>query len=231
MYCGERLLTHSEPDHKVAITLRCRSWCCPDCAPQRQRQLIAKAISGHPNRFITLTSKRTAGAKPEHAAKRLVEAWRAVIKAAKRVNPRTQPQYLAVFEATASGWPHLHILYRGPWISQKWLSKRMAKLNDSPVCWIEKVGSKSRCAKYVAKYTAKGPGRFGTLKRYWTSGSYEMRKHEKPASTHTWERQKMQLSQWANMWQDFGYTVTWLSQWKAQAVRNDLLTIQEGQPP
>jgi hypothetical protein len=171
------------------------------------------------------------GAKPEDAAKRLVEAWRAVVKAAKRVNPRAQPQYLAVFEATASGWPHLHILYRGPWISQKWLSKRMAKLTDSPVCWIEKVGSKSRCAKYVAKYTAKGPGRFGTLKRYWTSGSYELQRYEKKKSNSTWERQKMPLHQWASMWSEFGYVVTYLSKWKAQAVRNDLLTIVEGQPP
>lgn len=81
--------------------------------------------------------------------------------------------YLAVFEATANGWPHLHIVARVPWISQKWLSCQMADLMSSPVVWIERVGDDGRVVHYISKYVGKGSEKFGTLKRYWTSTNWE----------------------------------------------------------
>ena len=81
--------------------------------------------------------------------------------------------YLVVFEATPNGWPHLHILARVPWISQKWLAEQMQDLMESPVCWIRRVADDGRIAFYITKYIGKGSEKFGTLKRYWTTTNWE----------------------------------------------------------
>ena len=216
-YCGERTLASTVEGVKTAITLRCRSWGCADCAPQRKRQLVAKGISGSPNRLITLTSRHRKDQTPEDAAKALVRAWRIIRSTIKKKNPREKVEFLAVFEETKTGWPHLHILVRSAWLDQRWLSAQMARLTDSPIVDIRAVHNQRGVASYVSKYIGKAPGKFGTLKRYWTSQAYELINKIAGRKKVTWSIEKMSLAQWANMWSRFGFVIEWHSTQKVTA--------------
>lgn len=216
-YCGEHTLQHKDQQSITAISLRCRAWTCGDCAPDRRVQLIAKAKSGNPNRLLTLTSRRRKDQTPEDAAKALVRSWRLIRRIIKRQNPRERVEFLAIFEATKLGWPHIHILVRSEWLDHHFIRAQMARLTDSPVIDIRAIKNAKGAAHYVAKYTSKGAAKFGTLKRYWTSKSYELSKWVKPKSPHGWDRQDFPLAQWSNMWSKFGYSITWQSAYKVLA--------------
>lgn len=93
------------------------------------------------------------------------------------LDDRTAPldvAYLCVFEAHKSGEPHLHILFRGRYIPQDWLSEQCAELLNSPRCDIRKVHNQKQAAWYVSKYVGKAPHKFGTNKRYWHTTNYEL---------------------------------------------------------
>ena len=154
--------------------MRCRSWGCEFCRPRRHAQLVALAQSGQPGAFITLTSGPETGRSPVEAARALVLAWRKVRREAMRVYGLDRLPFLAVFEATKAGRPHLHILARVRWLDQAWLSKRMAFHARAPIVDIRRVNTPRQVANYVAKYIGKAPHRFGTCKRYWASRDYEL---------------------------------------------------------
>ncbi len=158
--------------HVVAFPIKCHSWGCPDCSKDRRRQLINEARSGKPNRFITLTVNPNWFDSPEDRAARLSKAWRLVVAAYRHRWPDREAEYLAVFEATEKGEPHLHIVWRGAWMPQKWLSKQMAKRMGAPVVDIRRVRDQKKVIEYVSKYISKRNIKFGNLKRYWRSKHY-----------------------------------------------------------
>ena len=151
---------------------RCRSWSCPECAPLRRRQLIKEARDGNPNRFITLTVNPSWFDSPEDRAARLAKAWRLTVAAYRHRWPNRTIEYLAVFEATKLGEPHLHIVARGDFMAQKWLSAQMKKRMGAPIVDIRAIRGKDAVAKYVTKYISKRSIKFGTCKRYWRSAGY-----------------------------------------------------------
>lgn len=75
MLCGEGCLSKGDQQTKLAVTLRCRSWCCADCQPRRSKQLVAEVLRGAPDTFLTLTSRRRPGLTPTEAAHELSNAW------------------------------------------------------------------------------------------------------------------------------------------------------------
>ena len=216
-YCGECTLATTEGRDKIAVTLRCRAWSCAECAEQRKTQLIALAMDGLPDKLVTLTSRRRPGLKPELAAAALVRAWRLIRRSLERQGNRERVHFLAIFEQTALGWPHLHILVRGPFIPQKWLSAQMDRLADSPIVDVRSIKSRKGAAKYVSKYIAKAPGKFGTLKRYWHSQAFKLSVYVSKKGTALWDRQKLSLTAWCEAWREFGYTVTLESNYRARA--------------
>ena len=172
MFCGEwALVKHSFPALKV-IPLKCRCWSCDECRPERTRQLIGEAKSGRPDLFITLTSIFSPGADPAAAARQLVKAWRTVRSEYLKKNGKGSLPFLAVFEETKNGWPHLHIVARCKWLSQRKLADRMEELTGARVCWVERLKTTRKVANYVAKYIGKNPFRFFGTKRYWRSLDY-----------------------------------------------------------
>ena len=172
MFCGEwSLVKRLQPDLAVR-PLPCRCWTCEECRPARAARLVAEAKTGQPNRFITLTSRYRPNGSPDAAARALVKAWRQVrAEYIRRHGPRSLP-FIAVFEATKLGWPHLHILARAGWIDQRWLSKRMAALTGAPIVDVRRVKGLAKVAAYVSKYIGKNPHRFQGVKRYWRSLDY-----------------------------------------------------------
>lgn len=177
--CQSRSLVNDHGRGAVAVTLRCRSWRCPECQPLRRNQLVDLALSGKPQRFVTVTINPRVGVSPADRAARLANAWRNFVKRAVRMLGGKKIEYLAVFEATKRGEPHLHLLVRGPWIAQKYISDQMRDLINSPIVDIRKVKHRKGAAAYVSKYIGKDPHRFATCKRYWhTKGWVVERKDE-----------------------------------------------------
>jgi hypothetical protein len=167
MLCRDFSLVNVYDGGKVAIPLCCRAWNCDYCAPRRRREVIALAVAGSPNRLITITVNPALLVSPAARAAALANAWRLVVKRAGRQLTIGKIEYLAVFEKTKRGEPHLHILARCGYIPQAWLSAQLKELIGAPIVDIRKVTSGSRAAAYVAKYIGKDPHRFATCKRYW----------------------------------------------------------------
>lgn len=217
--CGEQCLSTIEAGVHKAVTLKCRSWCCEECAPMRRRQLIAQGIGGQPDKFITLTSRKTDGLTKEEAGRQLVEAWRTIRRLYSKEHNGLKIEFMAIFEATKAGWPHLHIIARSMWISQDWLSKTMDRLTGSPVVWIEAITNKKKIAAYCAKYVGKNPHKFGTLKRYWQSARYQTEEKPEPHRKLGWTIEKMHLQTWAAMFHEAGFEVHFLHEHHATARR------------
>jgi hypothetical protein len=132
------------------------------------------ATDGQPTTFITLTVNPRSGQSPTERAQELSDAWKVVVKRARRKWTKAPLEYLAVFEETKKGEPHLHILARAPYIPQRWLSEAMDELISAPIVDIRAVGKVANAARYVAKYVGKGPKAFASMKRYWSSRGYDV---------------------------------------------------------
>ncbi|MBA7712299.1 hypothetical protein ES703_121272 [subsurface metagenome] len=65
--------------------------------------------------------------------------------------------YIRCPELTRSGLRHDHILFRGSYIEQAYLSHLWAEIHNSPVVDIRRVGGRHRLACYLANYLAKSP--------------------------------------------------------------------------
>ncbi len=199
-------------DGLQAVSLLCRSCGCPLCSESRRKQLVALAKSGDPNTFITLTVNPAFGSSPFDRAHRLADAWRVIVRLVKAKYGYTELPYFCVFEATLNGEPHLHILARVKWISQKWLSEQMKRLMLAPVVDIRRVKNKNKLAYYISKYCGKEPHRFQTCKRYWTTRDYELTRFEpepQPGRWHRhWQLEKVHIGQLADDWRSQGYEVT-----------------------
>lgn len=173
MLCTDLTFVKVVTNRIYAEPIRCRSWSCHYCNPRRKRQLIAKAASGRPDTFLTLTASPQTADTPLEAARILVTAWRKVRAEACRRYGYEMIPFIAVFEATKKGWPHLHVLIRCKWIDQAWLSERMMHHARAPIVDIRRVENQQAVARYLFKYIGKEPHKFGTCKRYWTSKTYE----------------------------------------------------------
>ncbi len=189
MLCSEWSLVKSNGATATVQPLRCRCWTCEECAPIRKRQLMAQAHSGHPNTFLTLTVNPRRGRDHHDRARSLAHAWRKLRQRAMRKYNLDALPFLAVFEKTKAGEPHLHILMRSQWLSQKWLSAQMRELIGAPIVDIRRVHGASKVADYVSKYIGKDPKRFVGTKRYWSSRDYEPKvpfDEEDDGSPKTW---------------------------------------------
>jgi len=173
---------------------------------------MAKCAAGNPVRFITLTINPRVGTSPEARLKILSHAWRTIVKRAKR-RFRSRPlSYLAIVEQTKRGEPHLHILYRGPFLPHRWLSNAMDQLAQSPIVDIRRIRNQREVIRYVAKYVTKAPAHFSGSKRYWSSQDWEPRFiasiNADDAAQGDWEVWKHALASLAADFTTRGYAIT-----------------------
>lgn len=211
MLCSERSLVNRGPHAYRAVSLKCRSWGCELCQPDRQKQLIALAQSGQPTTFITLTCNPARGHSPASRARDLAHAWPKIVKRACKKYGYSSMPYLCVFEATKRGEPHLHILCRVKWISQRWLSDQMRKMTGAPIVDIRAVKSKKAVAYYISKYIGKQPHRFATCKRYWQTRSWkvpvEAVEEENGFWSNDWYIVKRSVPELEELWRSLGFDV------------------------
>jgi hypothetical protein len=134
---------------------------------------MAQAAAGEPTRFITVTVNPKVGQDQDDRLALLADAWRKTWKRLQRLHPKSEMAFLAIVEATKAGEPHLHILFRGPYVPQRWLSSTMDELLASPIVDIRRIRNQREVIRYVAKYLTKSPHRFGTGKRYWSTRNWQ----------------------------------------------------------
>lgn len=179
--CERYSLVKSVAGGEVVKPLPCMTWDCDHCRPLLSRRLTAKALGGNPDMFMTLTCSNRVGWSRHDRARKLKHAFTMLLQAMRRRWPGRSFHYIAVFEETAQGEPHIHLLARSLFLPQKWVSKMMRKLLGSPIVDIRRITTVKAAANYIAKYMSKRPGRFEGCKRYWRSHGYDQRpKPERP---------------------------------------------------
>lgn len=174
MLCSEVQLVKRSFDLIEIKPLPCNRWSCEHCATKRRNQLIGQAVSGEPNKILTLTVNPSWGTSALDRRDMLHRAWKLLVKRILRKYRFGILPYMAIIEKTKKGEPHLHILLRCPFISQSWISDQMRELNGAPIVWIEQVHSTRKAINYVSKYIGKAPAQFGNRKRYWVSRGWEV---------------------------------------------------------
>lgn len=195
MLCKEWSLVKSYC-HGVEIKpLLCKCWHCENCAPMRERDLRDLAKLGGATTFITLTVNPAMFSSPDERARELVNAWRNVRRAMKKRWKMRSVPFLAVFEKTKKGEPHLHILTRLQFVAQEWLSAQMQRLIGAPIVDIRRVRSQQKAAYYISKYCSKDATLWKGCKRYWRSLDWTrgraVRRQEKNLDVLCWGRWKM----------------------------------------
>jgi len=136
---------------------------------KKRRRVFQRSLSGcewadaqgKSIRFLTLTSSPI--------SPNIRDSYRKFVKRIRRKHGEFE--YLAIKEFTKSGLAHLHILYRGPYLEQAWISEQWQAIHQAKIVYIETVrGSHTQVANYLAKYM----GKEGSS-RYWMSGSWVYR--------------------------------------------------------
>ncbi len=108
-------------------------------------------------RFLTLTSTADSPEDIHHS-------WRLLVKRIRREYGKFE--YLAIRELTGSGLKHLHILFRGGFVPQKWVSSTWGAIHGARITYVEEVKGKSKqVANYIAKYITTDSQRF-----WWSWG-------------------------------------------------------------
>lgn len=211
--CTEYTLVKQDGQQITAVPLYCNRWSCEICQPRRQAQLKFLARAGKPNTFMTLTVNPKWRDNPTERAQALRDAFQKLVKRIKRKYGYKRLPYLAVFERTKRGEPHLHILLRCKWIDQRWLSRQMAEMINAPIVDIRRVWNTQHAATYISKYIGKDPVAFTGCKRYWKSRDYDLRTtDDDTAETHSngvWEVRELSLEQYADMMTALGHNVSY----------------------
>lgn len=190
MLCAEWALVNRDGRTTTVLPLLCKRWSCEVCQPVRSRWLKHDVRDGHPNRFLTITWRVRDGWSPDEAAQALRDAWRKYRALYIEEHGKGSLPFLAVFELTEKGWPHLHIVTRSGWIDHGELKAFMLNEIDSPVVSVMKIKSLAKAANYVAKYASKAPAIFKGCKRYWRSCDYVV------ADDDTGERPRRSRGTW-----------------------------------
>jgi hypothetical protein len=75
-------------------------------------------------------------------------------------------EYIAVKEHTQDGLTHLHLIYRGSFMPQSWLSDQWNEIHKAKIVWVARLYT-WKLAKHLARYFIKEG--FG---RYWMTWSW-----------------------------------------------------------
>lgn len=116
--------------------------------------------------LLTLTCNPAAYSDRDTAFRAMSVSVNHLVKRIRRRWSSADLQYFLVWERTAKGWPHAHLLLRAPFIPQAWLASNWHGLTGARVIDIRKIASTEAVASYVAKYLAKDPFVPTGMKRY-----------------------------------------------------------------
>lgn len=166
--------------------VRCKRWQCPVCAEVNRKRVIALGVAGKPTAFLTLTVSSNNYPSPDDAAQDLKRGLVALRKRIARAHPGRKMSFLAVFEKHKSGWPHLHLLIRAPYLDVRWLKAAWEEITGSFIVDIRKVDTPGKRAFYVAKYLGKDLSAFARCKRWWRSHDFNEPANDNDEDREQW---------------------------------------------
>jgi hypothetical protein len=234
--CGTwSVVATTEDGELLALPLRCRSWSCAYCAPRLRRRLRARLSGAPSNTLITLTCRPALFATPEDAFRAMSAAVPVLIKRLRRRFRGQALEYFLVWELTRAGWPHLHMLFRGPYVPKTWLSEAWADLTGAYIVDLRYLHGADHAVNYVSKYLSKSLAVPFGCKRYRAShGYFDAPGSVSPLSlyaTLSWSRSPLSLADLAQLWFSQGYGVHYwqdgVLQGGKQALARDLLHVYE----
>jgi len=142
--------------------------------------LCKRTAEAKPNRFITLT---TANHKTQTPRQVWLFARRQVPELIRWIRKHRGPcEYVRVLEEHKSGYPHFHLIVRGPYIGQTALSDQWCKLTKAFIVDIQKINPEDNVAQYIAKYLTKQMSKTFTDRRVTASKGFFNPKPDKPES-------------------------------------------------
>jgi hypothetical protein len=157
-YCGQGAVTGVSPDtdEEIVIPLSCKSWSCPRCADIKRLKYIRRLAAGQPQREFTLTTR----SDPNMTAVEIVERMkRAFVRLVGEIRDDFGSfEYALVWELTKAGTPHAHVLMRGSYIPQRWLSAHWHALGEGKNVDIRAVKNHRKHAAHLCKYLGKDVG-------------------------------------------------------------------------
>jgi len=154
--------------------------------------VIAKAMAGKPRAMLTLTCDPKNYETPDEAARDMKRALVLLRRHLSKSFGIDKLPFICVFERHKSGWPHMHLLIRGPFIPWKWLSLTWKRLIGAFQVDIRKIRGAAEAAAYVAKYIGKEPFAFEGCKRWWRSHNFDQSTEERerrPKFGFDWRRE------------------------------------------
>lgn len=152
--------------------VRCKRWSCEICAQLNRRRIIALARMGRPTAMLTLTVSNKNYPSPVDAARDLKRGLVALRKRIARAHPGEKTPFLVVYEKHKSGWPHMHLLIRAPFLPVRWLRRVWEEITGSFMVDIRAIRTEGQAAFYVTKYVGKDVAAFEGCKRWWRSHDY-----------------------------------------------------------
>ena len=153
--CGAWSLTSSDQGVARALPLRCRSWGCSRCGRRMRWRLSHLIAEARPTKFVTLTSNPARHASPYAAFRAMSAALPKLVQRLRRLHADEEVEYLAVWELTKRGWPHLHIAARMPYTPAPWLKAQWLELTGASIVDIRTTTSGDDAALELAKYLTK----------------------------------------------------------------------------
>jgi len=220
---GFGLCKHS-PDRVDLKEPRCWAWSCEECAPIRQRVLVAQLHCGEPTKFLTLTCRWTDGQDPIETCTRLMAAWNKLLKRLRRFHDGHEVEAFWVLEATKRGAPHLHIALRMPFTHWQIIRAMWVELTGWHSTDIRTMRDFKERVYYLTKYMGKEPHKFGTHKRYGRTKRYLQNwegKHETLLvfGEPRWERVKGKMIDYRHSLIYQGCFIEVIDNWNSRAWR------------
>ncbi len=156
--CGTGIIVYEDQEtgQLCIVPTRCKSWGCPSCRIYKQALLKAQAMAGNPERMITLTLRSGSPLRIYLQVDQLRKRRRLLVQRIRRTFGTFE--YFEVLELQRNGTPHLHVLCRGTYISQRWLSTAWLRISGSPIVHIRKIDTVQRGAQEATKYVTKTAG-------------------------------------------------------------------------
>jgi len=150
--CGNFSLVGVSGSECCVVGMRCKRWSCQYCGARKVRSTVARIRAGMrlgSCRFFTLTAP--GDEDPEDSLAEFAARWKRFRMRLERRFGRIE--YLGVVELQKRGSPHIHVVYRGPFIPQAWLSRAAAESGFGKIADIRR--SNPNLSRYLAKYLAK----------------------------------------------------------------------------
>ncbi len=137
-----------------------------------KRRLLRRLDGVETTGLMTLTCRPDVWLNPPQAFQGMSRAVNLLVKRIRRQWPNHRCEYFLVWERTAKGWPHAHLLIRAPYIPQHWLSAQWLTLTKAPIVDIRPIKDPLNVASYITKYLAKDPYVPQGMKRYRMSQGF-----------------------------------------------------------